>query len=224
MVKSMNSNLIIGMGTYGHYLVKKMSEYKCQIMVIDMDEDNLEDVLDIVVSAKVGDCTKEDVLKELDVASFDNVYVCMSENFQNSLEITSLVKEMGAKHVVSIADREIQAKFLSRNGADVVLYPDRDSAFKAAKMGYSKHIVDYIGVNADYGITEAPIIKSWIGKSIRELGIRANHSISVLGIIKGEEKIFNPSADYVFEATDKIYFFASDEETTEYITKIDGQK
>ena len=220
----MNSNLVIGVGTYGHYLVKKMAELNCQVMVIDVDESHLEDVLDIVVSAKVGDCTKEEVLRELDIESFDNVYVCMSENFQNSLEITSLVKEMGAKHVISIADREIQAKFLSRNGADVVLYPDRDSAFKAAKMGCSKYIVDYIGVNADYGIIEAPILNPWVGKSIRNLEIRAKHSISVLGIIKGEEKIFNPSADYVFEANDKIYFFASDEEASEYIANVDAQQ
>jgi len=220
----MNSNLVIGLGTYGHYLVKKMAELKCQTMVIDMDENNLEDILDLVISAKVGDCTREDVLKDLDIPSFDNVYVCMSENFQNSLEITSLVKEMGAKNVISVADREIQAKFLSRNGADLVLYPDRDSAYKAAKLGYSKNIANYIGLDEGYGVIEAPILKKWIGMSIKELGIRSHHSITILGIAKNQEKIYNPHADYIFEENDKILFLASDDEASDYIDKVDKQR
>ena len=101
-------------------------------MIVDKDEASLEDLLPLVVSAKIGDCTNEKVLKSLGVGNFDYCFVCIGENFQSSLEITSLLKDLGAKYVVSKANRDIHAKFLLRNGADEVIYPDRDIAEKVA--------------------------------------------------------------------------------------------
>ena len=124
----MKSILVIGMGKFGHHLVNRLITLDNEVMIIDKDEEQIRDMFSLVTSARVGDCTNLDVLESLGLGNFDLVIVCIGENFQNSLEITSLVKELGANYVISVASRDIQAKFLLKNGADEVVYPERDIA------------------------------------------------------------------------------------------------
>ena len=117
----MKSMLIIGMGRFGRHLCKNLADLGNQLMIVDQVEENLEEMLPYVVSAKIGDCTNENVLKTLGIDNFDICFICIGTNFQSSLEITSLVKELGGRHVVNEANRHIYAKFLLRNGADEVI-------------------------------------------------------------------------------------------------------
>ena len=137
-----------------------------EIMIVDQEEERLEDMLPLVVSAKIGDCTNETVLRSLGVANFDICFVCIGTNFQSSLEITSLVKELGAKYVVSKANRDIHAKFLLRNGADEVIYPDRDIAEKMAVRYSANHVFDYIELTEEFSIYEIPPVLEWVGKNL----------------------------------------------------------
>ena len=114
----MKTVLIIGMGRFGHHLASNMISLGNEVMIVDKDESRLEDLTKLISNIKIGDCTNEEVLRSLGVGNFDLCFVCIGSNFQSSLEITSLVKELGAKHVVSKANRDIHAKFLLRNGAD----------------------------------------------------------------------------------------------------------
>ncbi len=195
----MKSILMIGMGKFGHLLCMNMAELDNEIMIVDEDEERLSDLLPLVTSAQIGDCTNVEVLKSLGVRNFDVCFVCISGNFQNSLEITSLLKELGAGYVVSKAERDIQAKFLLRNGADEVIYPERDIAERAAKKFSSNHVFDYLELTDDYGIYEIPLLREWIGKSIRELDFRVRYQVSILGIKTGEDFDLLPSADHTFE-------------------------
>lgn len=195
----MKSILMIGMGKFGHLLCMNMAELDNEIMIVDEEEERLADLLPIVTSAQIGDCTNVEVLKSLGIRNFDVCFVCISGNFQNSLEITSLLKEMGAAYVVSKAERDIQAKFLLRNGADEVIYPERDTVERAAKKFSSDHVFDYLELTDDYGIYEIPLLKEWLGHSIRELNFRARYQVNILGIKTGEELSLLPSADHIFE-------------------------
>lgn len=195
----MKSILMIGMGKFGHLLCMNMAELDNEIMIVDEEEERLADLLPIVTSAQIGDCTNVEVLKSLGIRNFDVCFVCISGNFQNSLEITSLLKEMGAAYVVSKAERDIQAKFLLRNGADEVIYPERDTAERAAKKFSSDHVFDYLELTDDYGIYEIPLLKEWLGHSIGELNFRARYQVNILGIKTGEELSLLPSADHIFE-------------------------
>lgn len=195
----MKSILMIGMGKFGHLLCMNMAELDNEIMIVDEDEERLSDLLPLVTSAQIGDCTNVEVLKSLGIRNFDVCFVCISGNFQNSLEITSLLKELGASYVVSKAERDIQAKFLLRNGADEVIYPERDIAERAAKKFSSNHVFDYLELTDDYGIYEIPLLREWIGKSIRELNFRVRYQVSILGIKTGEDLNLLPSADHIFE-------------------------
>ena len=200
----MKSILIIGMGRFGHHLCENLAMLGNDVMVVDQKEEVLEDLLPIVTSAKIGDCTNEAVLRSLGIANFDICFVCIGTNFQSSLEITSLVKELGAKHVVSKANRDIHAKFLLRNGADEVFYPDRDIAERLAVKYSANHVFDYFELSKDYSIFEIQPKAAWIGRTIEEADIRASYHINVFGIKKNTEVVVLPRADYVMHEKDHL--------------------
>lgn len=209
----MKSILIIGMGRFGHHLAHNFLENGHDVMIMDINEEKLEDMVPYATSTRIGDCTKEEVLKTIGIRNFDVVFVCIGTNFQSSLEVTSLVKEQGAQKVVSKATRDIQAKFLLRNGADEVIYPDKDIAEKWAERYSLDNIFDYIDLPGAYGIYEMPPLKEWVGKSIRESDIAARYKVSILGIKKSfsEEMTIMPSADYVIRDKDHLMVMAGNE-------------
>ncbi len=214
----MKSILIIGMGHFGHHLCKSLSKMKCEIMIVDKNEENIEEMLPYVDSAKIGDCTNIEVLKSFDIPSFDSCFVCMGENFQNSLEITSLLKDCGAKRVIATADRDIQEKFLLRNGADAVIYPDKNMAHRYAVRESSEHIFEYINLDEEYSIFEIDVIDAWVGKTVTQLNFRVNYNLNVLATKKGDK--INPviSGNQVFCKGDHLLVMGK-EESVRRITK-----
>ena len=201
----MKSILIIGMGRFGQHLCRNLAALENEIMIVDQEEERLEDMLPLVVSAKIGDCTNETVLKSLGIDNFDICFVCIGTNFQSSLEITSMLKEMGARYVVSKANRDIHAKFLLRNGADEVIYPDRDIAEKLAVSYSANHVFDYIELTDEFSIYEIPPLPEWVGKSLKELALRNVHHISILAVKRPDgEMCMMPDANYVILADDHL--------------------
>ncbi len=176
----MKSFLVIGLGHFGQHLVKSLAKFDCEIMIVDKDESRVEEMMGYADSAKIGDCTNVDVLKTFDIPSFDSCFVCMGDNFQNSLEITSLLKDCGAKKVITKADKDIQEKFLLKNGADAVIYPDKNMAERYAVRESSEHIFDYISLDSDYSIYEIDVAERWVGKTVKELNFRVSYNLSVL--------------------------------------------
>ena len=200
------------MGRFGHHITRNLAEQGGEVMIVDTDQSKMEDLLPVVTSAKIGDCTNEEVLKTLGVKNFDMCIVCIGTNFQSSLEITSLLKEMGAKHVVSKATRDIHAKFLLRNGADEVIYPDRDIAEKLA-VSYSSDGI--------FAIYEIPVLKEWVGHSIRELNFRSRYNVNILGTKAGEDKTsLMPTADYVFEGNVHLLVVGTREDVQKILKKM----
>lgn len=217
----MKSVLIIGMGRFGNHLCRKMIELKNQVMIVDTDEEKLSAMLPFVTSAKIGDCTNLDVMKSIGVGNFDLCFVCIGTNFQSSLEITSLLKENGAKYVISKATRDIQAKFLLRNGADEVIYPDRDMAEKVAVQYSADNVFDYIELDEEFSVYEIPVSKEWIGKSIKDIDIRAKYKINILGTKKqGEKMQLMPGADYVFESEEHLMVIGKQEDVNRILKLI----
>lgn len=208
----MKSILMIGMGRFGHHLCKNLAELGNEIMVVDEKEEVIEDLLSLVTSAQIGDCTNEEVLKSLGVRNFDLCFVCIGTNFQSSLEITSLLKELGARYVISKANRDIHAKFLLRNGADEVIYPDRDIAEKLAVRYSANHVFDYIELTDEYSIYEIPLIEEWEGRTIGNVNIRAKYHVNVLGTKKDGKLALLPGADYILKSDEHIMVLGKKED------------
>ena len=190
----MKTVLIIGMGRFGHHLANNMISLGNEVMIVDKDESRLEDLTKLISNIKIGDCTNEDVLQSFGVANFDICFVCIGTNFQSSLEITSLLKELGAKYVISQATRDIHAKFLLKNGADEVIYPNRDSAEKLAVRVSNDNLYDYVELDNEYSIYE-------ISDTIDERLVY--DSIASVKIKDGEDSVADlvEGTDYTVEQT-----------------------
>ncbi len=216
----MKSFLIIGMGRFGQYLCRELSKLGNEILIVDQDEDNLTSCLSLVTSAKIGDCTRPEVLQALGIGNFDACFVCIGKNFQSSLEITSLLDEMGARKVVSRASTDVQAKFLLRNGADEVVYPERDIAEKIAKKSSANHVFDFVDLAGDYGIYELSPMKSWIGKTIQEVNVRAVYGVSILGIKDEGGAMIMPGAGHTFHSDEHLLVMGSDADLEKFLKKL----
>ncbi len=213
----MKTFLIIGMGTLGHHLCRALSQYRCQIMIVDNDAQRMEDLLPYVASAKVGDCTNPALLESLDVPSFDACFVCIGQDFQNSLEVTSLLKDAGAKKVFSRADEDIQAKFLLRCGADHVIYPEQDIARRIARSESSDSIFDFIELSADCAIYEIEVHPKWVGKTIVQLDFRRRYNLSILALKNGDKVTPVTNPEHTFTADEHLYVLGYPEDIKKVI-------
>ena len=216
----MKSMLIIGLGKFGHHLCHNLLKLDNEIMIIDENEEAIEDLLSEVTSAKIGDCTNPEVLESIGVGNFDICFVCIGSNFQSSLEITSLLSELGAKYVVSKANRDIQAKFLLRNGANEVIYPNRDIAEKEAVRLSANQVFDYIELNDEYSIYEIPPLKEWIGKTILQVNFRAKYHVNILGIKEKKDTEFMPKPDHEFKENQHLMILGRKEDVDKILKQL----
>lgn len=178
----MKSILLIGLGRFGKHIAMELNDLGHEVMAVDASEERINDVLPFVTGAQIGDSTNEEFLSSLGVRNFDACIVAIGNDFQSSLETTSLLKELGAKLVVSRAARDVQAKFLLRNGADEVVYPERQLAKWTAIRYSSDHILDYIALDQDHAIFEVDLPSDWIGRTIEQIDIRKKYGINILAI------------------------------------------
>lgn len=176
----MKEILLIGLGRFGSHVAKKLSELEHQVMAVDIREERVNAVLPDVTNALIGDSTNEEFLSSLGVRNFDVCIVAIGDNFQSSLETTSLLKELGAKQVVARASSDVHEKFLLRNGADETVYPERQFARWTAIRYSADHILDYIDLGKDYAIFEVAIPSSWLGKTVAEADVRRKYHINIM--------------------------------------------
>ena len=193
----MKSILLIGLGRFGRHIAEKLNELNHQVLAVDKQEDRVEAVLPFVTSGQIGDSTNIEFLQSLGIGNFDVCMVTIGDSFQNSLETTSLLKELGARYVVSRAERDVQEKFLLRNGADAVVYPEKHEAKWAAVRYTADHILDLIQLDNTHAILEVEVPESWLGKSIIELDIRKKYGVNIMAIKHNDSINVNVEPDIV---------------------------
>lgn len=178
----MKSFLILGAGMFAHHLCRALSSMGAEIMLADASEEAMEDLLPYVVSARICDCTNADVLRSFGVGNFDACFVCMGEEILDSLEITDILHDLGARKIICHAVRDNQVKFLLRNGADYVVYPDKDVAEQIAISESSDDIFNTIQLAHDYYVFEIRIQDMWVGKTLRSLDFRNKYHLNIIGL------------------------------------------
>ena len=194
----MKSILLIGLGRFGRHIALKLNALNHQVMAIDHNEERVNALLPFVTNAQIGDSTNEEFLAALGVGNYDACIVAIGDDFQNSLETTYLLKELGARKVIARASKEMQEKFLLRNGADEVVYPEKQLAAWTAIRCSSEHILEYIELDDEYAIFEVEIPSDWSGKSILELDIRKKYGINILGVRTNGKLNMNITPNTVF--------------------------
>lgn len=215
----MRSVLLIGMGVFGQTLGEKLINMGVEVMIVDKNENIINSLAPKYASALIANCINAENLKPLDIPSFDACVVAISDDFQSSLEITSLLKDLGAKYVVSKASTDIQRKFLFRIGADEVIYPNRDVAEKLAVKLNSKRVFDYFELDSKYSVFEIAVPDGWSGKTLMEINPRGQHGINVLSIKKGGRIMPAPNANTLFESGDHMIVFGNTEQILAFAKK-----
>lgn len=208
----MKSILVIGLGRFGRHLAQKMLDLGNDVMIVDKDPELIERYSMTFTDSQIADCTNSAVLRSLGVHHFDICFVCIGGDFQSSLVITALLKELKAKYVVAKAKQDIQADLLSRIGADEVIYPEREMAETLAVRYSANNLFDYIELTEEYGIFEISVPTSWIGRSIKELDVRRKYRINIIGIKYEDELKLLPGADYCFKEEDHIMLIGKRDE------------
>lgn len=212
----MKSILLIGLGRFGKHIASKLYDMNHQVMAIDTNEERVNEVLPYVTNAMIGDSTNEEFLASLGIKNYDACIVAIGDNFQNSLETAYLLKELGSKRVIARASREIQEKFLLRNGADEVVYPEKQLAAWTAIRCVSNHVLDYIELDGEHSIFELTIPSEWCGKTIIEVDIRKKYGINILGIRENGNLNMNIGPDTLLHEGESVLVLGREKAVQKY--------
>lgn len=205
----MKQILLIGLGRFGRHIAAELYELGHQVMAIDDKEERLDEVMSYVTGGQIGDSTNSAFLESLGVRNYDVCIVTIASDFQASLETAYLLKELGAKYVVSRAQDDVQEKFLIRNGADEVVYPEKQLAKWAAIRFSSDHILDYIALDDDHAIYEVDLPEAWAGETVGEMDIRRKYGINIMGVKRDGKLNLSVTPETQFVAEDTILVLGS---------------
>ncbi len=213
----MKSILLIGLGRFGQHMAKKLSSLHHQVLAVDRDERKVQDAMEYVTSAEIGDATDDAVIDALGVGDFDVCVVAVGNDLQASLEISALLKKKGARFVVARVSQDVHAQFLLACGADEVIYPERQVAEWAAVRYSSEHIFDYIRLSRDHAIYETDIPEQWVGRSVMDLAIRQKYHLNILAVRRNGEVDPMPGASYVFSRGERIILLGSESDVQKFV-------
>lgn len=213
----MKSVLLIGLGRFGRHMVQKLRDLHHEVLAVDKDERRVNAALEFVTNAQIGDGTDPLFIKSLGVRNFDLCVVAIGDDFQSSLETTALLKEQGAPFVLSRATRDVHAKFLLRNGADEIIYPEKQMACWAAVRYGSDHIFDYVELTPDYAIFETEVPASWVGKTVMELAVRQKYHINILAIKREGRLDPLPGAGHCFRQDERIFILGNNRDVQKFL-------
>lgn len=215
----MKQILVIGLGRFGRHLCQKLGELGHQTMAVDKDEERVEACMHCVTNALVGDATRQDFLESLGVDNYDLCFVCIGDSFQDSLETTALLKDFGAKRVIARASRDVHARFLLRNGADEVVYPEKQVAEWSAMRCSSDFLTDYFSMGDGYAVMEVKAPGSWIGKTVADLDLRKRADINILAAKSGDKIQMSIRPDTVITGQERLLVLGRDADITRLLEK-----
>lgn len=200
----MKSILIIGLGQFGCHIAKRMSELHCEVMAVDTNEERVNEILPYVTNAVIGDSTNAEFLRTLGIRDYDVCIVTIGDNFQTSLQTTALLDELGASYVVARASNDVQKKFLLRNGADEVTYPELQTAMRIATKHASDSILDFIELDNQYSIYEMRVPREWNGKTVVQLDIRRKFNLNIIAV-RHDNRVNVPLPDTIMQEDDVVF-------------------
>ena len=192
----MKSYAVIGLGRFGSALARQLCKLGAEVLALDVKGDYVQQIANDVTHAVVGDAQDKEVLRALGVRNLDCAVIAIGDNLAASVLITMNLKELGVPYIVCKAHDETHRKVLEKLGVDRVVIPEHEYAQRLARTLNSHNVLDYIELSEDFGILDVPAPKSWIGKSLRELNVRAKLDINIIAVKNGENTNVSPSADY----------------------------
>lgn len=200
----MKSYVVIGLGRFGSALARNLCSLGAEVLAIDVRADLVQQIANDVTQAVVGDSQDKEVLRALGVRSFDCAIVAIGGSLAASVLTVMNLKELEVPFVMCKAHDETHRRVLEKLGVDRIVIPEHESALRLARSLNSHNVLDYIELSRDYGILEVPVPKVWIGKSLKELNVRAKLGVNIIAIENGEHTNISPAADYRMRVGDVL--------------------
>ena len=203
--------VVFGLGRFGRSVATTLAEGGCEVMVVDEDVDKIHEIADYVTYAVRADVTEADALATLGIGNFDGAVVAIGKNLEASVMVTILVKEMGVPYVLAKAQNELHAKVLKKVGADMVVFPEKETGIRIANNLMLGNFFDAVELSATFSMMELDVLIEWVGHSLRELNLRARNKINVIAIKRNDHLNINPDADMPLEKNDILVIIGKNE-------------
>ncbi len=200
----MKTYVVIGLGRFGSSLAKQLCMLGAEVLAMDVSSTLVQQVAADVTQAVVGDAQDKDVLRSLGVRNFDCAIIAIGDNLGASVLITMNLKELGIPYIVCKAHDETHRRVLEKLGVDRVVIPEQEHAQRLGRSLFSHNVLDYIELSEDYGILEVPAPVSWVGKSLKDLNVRAKLGVNIIAVENGKKPNVSPAADYCIRAEDVL--------------------
>lgn len=198
----MKTYVVIGLGRFGSALARQLCILGAEVLAMDIHSALVQQLANDVTHAVVGDAKDKEVLRSLGVRNFDCAVIAIGDNLAASVLITMNLKELGVPYIVCKAHDETHRRVLEKLGVDRVVIPEQEHAQRLGRSLFSHNVLDYIELSEDYGILEVPAPKAWVGKTLKELNVRAKLGVNIIAVENGKSTNVSPSADYPIRAGD----------------------
>lgn len=215
----MKSYVVIGLGLFGQAIARQLCMLGAEVLAMDVRSDLVQQVANDVTYAVVGDAQDKEVLRALGVRDMDCAIVSIGDDLAASVLITMNLMELEVPYIVCKAHDETHKKVLEKLGANRVVIPEQENAQRLGRSLHSHNVLEYIELSEDYGILELPAPKSWVGKTLKELNVRAKLGVNIIAVESGEKTNVSPSADYQIQEKD-IMVVLGDNYSLEAVQKL----
>lgn len=195
---------VIGLGRFGISLAIALHDAGYEVLAIDRVSGLVENIAPRITHAVRADATNEAALQKLGISQYDVAVVTIGASVENSVMVTILLKKMGVRYIVARADSELHGEILMNIGANKVIFPESDTALRAAPILTMKGVNDFIPLGNGSGIVKAKATSYFIGKTLEDIGFsfEKKEGVVVLMIQRGKEAIVNPGAAEVVSHID----------------------
>ena len=200
----MKSYIVIGLGRFGSALARQLCKLGAEVLAMDVRSDLVQQVANDVTHAVVGDAQDKEVLRALGVRNFDCAIIAIGDDLAASVLTTMNLKELEVPYVVCKAHDETHRRVLEKLGVDRVVSPEQEHAQRLGRSLHSHNVLDYIELSEAYGILEVPAPKTWIGKTLKELNVRAKLGVNIIAVENNKETNVSPAADYEIKPGDVL--------------------
>lgn len=198
----MKSYVVIGLGRFGTTLARQLCALGAEVLAIDVRNDLVNQVANDVTQAVTADAQDKEVLRTLGVRDFDCAIIAIGDDLAASVLTTMNLKELEIPYIICKAHDETHRRVLEKLGVDRVIIPEKENAERLARSLNSHNVLDYIELSEEYGILEVPAPKGWVGKTLKELNVRAKLGVNIIAVESGKKTNVSPSADYCIQAGD----------------------
>lgn len=203
--------VVFGLGRFGKSVATTLAESGCEVLVVDDNEDKIQDMADVVTYAVNANVTDVDTMETLGISNFDGAIVAIGEDLEASVMVTILAKELGIPYVLAKAQNDLHAKILKKVGADMVVFPEKETGIRIANKILLGNFFDAVELSSTFSMMDIEALSEWDGHSLRELNLRAKYKVNVIGIKKNGVLDINPDADIAVSKNDVLVMIGKNE-------------